>query len=282
MIEKHTITGYKSVTLGMASWYSPNYKFTVGKTHTVKNARDDGRPCGEGLHFCLKKKDVEPHTKDKDNHILLQVEANVDDILGMDSSKVRVKSLKVIKVLEKVSKYGAPFKTALKTVKDMKLGTKFLKPKKSTNEATIKLAAVEAMKIMGCKKLHVFSNLFELNYHLEDGGHDFYNCDYKPGHGRLFSGTDSMVLNKMISGTDYKGVGFKALDPSLDFSIPVNKIADKIVYGYLESSSMTPVAERNKLCKALIDMLALGCLPVGNRLGTFLVYLPTETKLSYF
>jgi len=276
MIDKHTITGYKTVTTDMASWFNPRYKFVVGKTHTVKNAYEDGRACGEGLHFCLKRKDVEPHTKDKENYILLQVESRVEDILGMDNAKVRSKTLKIVKVLEKVEKYGAPFKKALVEVKGMKLLNSFLKPRKATTEAAIKLAAVEPMKTLGCKKLHIFSNLFELHYFLEE---DTATLD--PKGDQLYTASNSSVLNKFISGNEYKGFGFKALEPSSTMCLEVNLIAEKIARGYLDSASGSPVSNKNKYAKSLLAILQLGCVPLGNRNGTFLVYLPTETKLTH-
>ncbi len=275
MIDKHTITGYKTVTAGMASWYDPKYKFAVGKTYTIKNAREDGRPCGEGLHFCLKQKETEQYTKDRQNYIVLQVESDVADILGMDSSKIRTKTLKVVKILEKHTKYGAAFHTTVKELKAMRLGMKFLKPKKTTNEAVIKAASAEPMKILKAKKLHVFSNLFELNYYLEDE-----DTTITMNGSRIFSGNEQHVLNKHVTGDPYKLCGFKALSVGLSFCIHVQKVADNIVHGYLESSSVTPVSEKKKLCKSLVDLLALGALPIGVRSGTFLVYLPAETKPS--
>src|ERR1700744_6380357 len=98
MSSSQIITGVKSVDENMCSWHDPNFRYELGKVRQI-SARDakeaksvyhKQKSCGPGLHFSPSYKDAASYAPDGENFIMLKVQANKKDLLGQDSSKIRV------------------------------------------------------------------------------------------------------------------------------------------------------------------------------------------------
>lgn len=260
------IKGYKTVDIDMCSWYDPEYKYEVGKTFTIKDPALTGAACGRGLHFCRNRDYVWDFTSN-DQYILLEVEANIKDVLGEDSRKTRVSKLKIVKVLEEKTPYSQAFKKAAKEVEAMKLGKSYMKPVNVNNKKKINPLANSLLKYFNCSKVRITDNIFEMGYFFQRNDALFHYS------------TERLDIYDVLEGINSRMNFPKFRDLKENkLSLYTQNLAESIVCGYLTevASNNSSESEIQRL-KTLVKILSLGALPIGpcgNK--TFVVFAPSK------
>jgi len=102
--QKGTLRAYKYLDKDMKSPYQ-NFKYEIGKTYKSDVYEPDERIlCSTGINVATLEWCLLDCSKDIDNHIFIEVEFNVKDIVAIpynSDGKFRVKKIKVIKKLTK-------------------------------------------------------------------------------------------------------------------------------------------------------------------------------------
>ncbi len=255
--ESKKIVGFKTVALNMASWHDPNYIFTMGKTHTIAGAKKDGQPCGPGLHFCENEEDLDDYNGNHMEHIVLQVEADEADVLGRDTSKTRVKTLKIVKELRRVERFSKDFYAVLEKCK--KVVPALGKPKSlMTLQKAQSLAA--SAKI---KSVRLVSNMYEAEHWVNQECLEFeLPVDYDVSDKIAEDVQCNVSINDKESGF------------SFEFSNNVS-----CILGFYCEQLIEPKSKRIAEATAYVEFLKAGCLPIGrDRKGALLIFQPAVVK----
>ncbi len=263
--ESTKITGYKTVSLDMASWYDPKYKFTVGKTHTVSNSVKDGQSCGRGLHFCQNQYDLPLYNGNHSEHIVLLVEADEADVLGSDGTKTRVSKLKVVKEYERVERFNKEFLKALEHCKKLVEGLGSPATVISSQKVQALFAPIKAANI-AVKGIRVFSNEFELEHWVNQECVSF-NLN-----------TSADAEDKVATELSYSlPFTFK----ELGFSVETSDNCNVLFAAYCEAHSDKKKTKLLASRKAYVEMLALGLVPLGyTNKNVLVVYQPEVVKAT--
>lgn len=256
------IRGFKTVDINMCSWHDSTFKFEVGKTFKPKNLKKshfNKEPCGVGLHFSPTKEGAIRYA-DQEDYILLEVEAQKKNLMGADDSKFRVSELKILKVLEEHLNTN---RVALERVRNSV--PSLLKPNKQATPQKLQAlfkAFAKDFRLTNCK-LHIVNNTFEAIAALENSNLTLpFNLD-ENDHVSNFALPLIATLDALRS---------TALD-----------VVDEIMIGimslYLQVNSLDKnfLSNKKKGAGALLQMLELGCLPLGEGNKHFLLYVPQES-----
>lgn len=243
----------------MASWHDPEYTFTVGKIHTttLDQKTYGNASCGAGLHFAPTQNGAMNFANDDDDFIMLEVQAKKSDILGQDSEKIRVSHLMVNKVLKTQSRYPQVWHDTVKELNKIK-PFKF-----STGATPQKLTGLTSMyaKASGNNvKLHTIDNVFEAIYYINQ-----FQYDDSFGFGDNYSDkAEDELSDIVVPDIDHTDIDKYELE----------QMFNNIFCAYLQAFESNGNGETE--AAPLVEMIKLGCLPIGITDNKLLVWAPSS------
>lgn len=256
-----TIVGYKTVDLNMCSFHDSTFKFVIGKNHVPKDLKKshwDGAICGVGLHFAPTKEGALSYANDPDECILLEVEANLSDVMSKSpDDKFRVSKLKVNRVIQVFDKWPDQ-RPVIQEMHELEAN---FPSSCSASKKTIQKHADEWTRLHGRKskdvKIITDPNLLEML--INDYNHIYNTLNYN----RVYEGDEEFTFYGNIS-EDNTGC--------------VQDLIEDMINEYVgyHSNIKKNKTSINKM-KPLIELIKIGAFPFGEtKTKELIVFAPDE------